>query len=121
MIQAKQPVPPVECHPDGIEADVPSHRSLCAGVTEPSGGETSQASALRRSQAGQWLDGGFEARPTGVAPPGLDLGENEGSPVIGDQVYLSVAGADVAGDDLEAEADEMGGGKLLADPSEGVW
>jgi hypothetical protein len=56
----------------------------------------------------------------GAAPPGLNLGEDQGSPVIGDQVNLSVAGADVAGDDLEAETDEMGGGELLADASECV-
>jgi hypothetical protein len=50
---------------------------------------------------------------SGARPRALDLDEDEGAAVAGDDVELAVAGAGVAGHDLPAAGREAGGYELL--------
>jgi hypothetical protein len=55
-----------------------------------------------------------EGEGRAAGPARLDLAEDEGVAVAGDQVDLAATGVVVAGDDLVAEALEVPGGGVLA-------
>lgn len=117
MVQAPQPISLVERHADRVEADRARGRSRVAR-RQPSGGEPAQAAALGTRETGERSMQLILGRPRAPSSPRLDLDEDERAVGEGDEVDLAVARADVAREDREAEALQVGGGEVLAEPAE---
>lgn len=114
MIQAQQPVPAVDHHPDRVEADRVGGGADVLLVGQPGGGELAQTDALAGAQPVQRLLVGSGSVWAGVDAAGLDLGKDECSAIERDQVDLAVTGALVAPQGREAQAVQVFGGELLA-------
>ena len=102
------PAGAVEGDADGVEADLGVGREVAA-LGHPGGGEAAHAAllaAVDREDRALGAEGGALAA-------GLDLDEDEGAAVAGDDVELAVAGAGVALEDLPAGGGEPAGDELL--------
>ena len=98
----------VEGDADGVEADLGVEREV-AVRGHPGGREAADPLLLA---AVDREDRALGAEGRALAP-GLDLDEDEGAAVAGDDVELAVAGAGVALDDLPAGGGEPAGDQLL--------
>ncbi len=114
MLNADDPAAAVEGDADGVEADLGVVRGVAA-FAHPGGGEAAHALLLAAVDAEDRALGA----EGGVLAAGLDLDEDEGAAVEGDDVELAETGAGVALDDLPAGLGEAGGDQVLggsADP-----
>lgn len=117
MIQAHEAVVWVDEDADRVEAQI---AGVYAGrlVFQPSACEAALTCSLAVAQA-------FQRRWRGVMrppahPARLDLYERDHGSVERDDVDLTMAGAAVAVEDREAEAFQVGDGKVLAEAPEGA-
>ena len=100
----------VEGDADGVEPDLGRSGELPA-LRHPGGGEAAYPELLA---AVDREDGALRAERRSL-PSGLDLDEDEGTTVEGDEVELAVAGAGVALDDLPARFGKPAGDEVLGD------
>src|SRR6188474_2276146 len=104
MLEVNYLTAPIKGDSDGIEAD-PAVADCVAVFGHPGGGEAPHPQLLAPVDAEHGPLG-----PVGRAgPPCLDLDEDQGGAVQGDDVELAVAGPGIALDDLPAGGDQLGG------------
>ena len=103
------PAGAVEGDADGVEADLVVAREVAAALRHPGGGEAADLALLAGADR--------EDRPlgaeVGALASRLDLEEDQGRAVEGDEVELAEAGARVALDDLPAGGGEARGDEVL--------
>jgi hypothetical protein len=126
MVEPDEGVGGVDACPEGVEADLAGTGPGVCGVAEPGGGESAQAGALGGAESFEGTRGGRTRGSIGPAAaggeeaPALDLGEDEDGPIEDDQVDLAAGGANVAGEEGEAEVFEVREREVLAETPEGA-
>ncbi len=118
MFETAQSAVGVDDHSDCVEADPSGTRPGWFLIREPGGRRAAHPRSLARAQSRQRILVRADRRLARTDAAGLDLGEEQGLAVVGNQVDLAVARARIARERRKAELTQVGSRKGLPDATE---